>query len=215
MEKTNSRWFFLFILISLISMFFFPQKGYADTNWMKYFRKDALLNTYMRTYAVMDDNLWVGTYGDGLVVNDGKKKTSFTNKNTRSSPAQNDGLISDYITCMSIDEKKGRIWLGTNEGLSSCDLEGKEWKSFKAKDGLPNDVIRDLALDKNGHLWVGTPSGVAQYDGEDWKIHNEKTGLQACSVHSLKAKGESIWLGTVGGTVSRYKDGEWKTFMSY
>ncbi|MDN5280723.1 MAG: hypothetical protein PWR01_4688, partial [Clostridiales bacterium] len=190
-------------------------KSYAETNWLKYFRKDTLLNTYKRSYAVFDDTLWVGTYGDGLMIHDGKNTVNYTNKNTRSSPPRNDGLVSDYITCVCIDEKAGRVWLGTNEGLSSCNLEGKEWMRFQTQDGLPNNVIRDIAIDRNGHLWVGTPSGIAQFDGEAWKIHNDKNGLQQSSVHSLKVKGDSIWVGTVGGTVSRYKDGEWKTFLTF
>ncbi len=214
-EKTNSRWFFLFVLLSLISMFFFPRRAFADSSWLKYFRKDSLLNTYNRAYAVLDDTLWVGTYGDGLMIHDGSKTINYTNRNTRTSPALNDGLISDYITSIAIDEKNGRVWLGTNEGLSSCDLEGKEWQRFQAKDGLPNDVVRDLAIDRNGHLWVGTPSGIAQYDGENWITHNEKNGLPQVSVHSLKVKGDSIWVGSVGGTVCRYKDGEWKTILTF
>jgi ligand-binding sensor domain-containing protein len=149
------------------------------------------------------------------MIHDGKNTVNYTNKNTRSSPPRNDGLVSDYITCVCIDEKAGRVWLGTNEGLSSCNLEGKEWMRFQTQDGLPNNVIRDIAIDRNGHLWVGTPSGIAQFDGEAWKIHNDKNGLQQSSVHSLKVKGDSIWVGTVGGTVSRYKDGEWKTFLTF
>jgi ligand-binding sensor domain-containing protein len=215
MEQTNSRWFFIFVLMSLISIIFFPQKTHADSNWLKYFRKDSLVNTYKTSYAVMDDVLWVGTFGDGLTMYDGAKEKSLTNRNTRTSPSADDGLVSDYITCISVDEKRGRVWLGTNAGLSSCDLEGKEWERYTEKEGLPNAVIRDLAIDAVGNLWVGTPSGIALYDGEKWQIMDERNGLPQGSVHSIKVKGDSVWVGTVGGTVSRYKDGEWKTFVSF
>jgi ligand-binding sensor domain-containing protein len=150
-----------------------------------------------------------------LIINDGKNEIKLTNKNTRSTPLRDDGMISDYITCICVDEKAGRIWLGTNAGLSTCNLAGEEWQRYQSKEGLPNDVIRDLAIDKNGHLWVGTPSGIAQFDGEDWFIHTDQNGLAQNSVHSLKVKGNSLWVGTVGGTVSRYKDGQWKTFVNF
>jgi len=215
MEQTNSRWLFIFILMSLFSILLFPEKAHADSNWLKYFRKDSLLNTYKRSYAVLDDTLWIGTYGDGVTVNDGKKKLAYTNRNTRTSPQIDDGLISDYITCISIDEKSGRIWLGTNAGLSSCDLEGREWVRYTEKNGLPNLVIRDLAIDAAGNLWVGTPSGLAVYDGETWKAITEIKGIEQNSVHSIKVKGDSVWIGTVGGTVSRYKDGKWQTFETF
>lgn len=215
MEQTNSRWFFIFLMMSLISIFLFPQKTHADSNWLKYFRKDSLLNTYKTSYAVLDDVLWVGTFGDGVVIHDGKKNISLTNRNTRTSPSLNDGLVSDYVTCISVDEKKGRVWLGTNAGLSSCDLEGKEWQTFTVKDALPNDVIRDLAIDSDGNLWVGTPSGIAMHNGETWKVFNEGNGLVQGSIHSIKIKDDTVWVGTVGGTVSRYKEGEWKTFITF
>ncbi len=215
MERTSSRWFFIFLVMSLISIILFPPRAHADSNWLKYFRKDSLLNTYKTSYAVLDDSIWTGTFGDGLNVYDGKNTLNYTNRNTRTSPQTDDGLISDYITCISIDEKKGRVWLGTNAGLSSCDLEGKEWSRFTTKEGLPNDVIRDLALDSYGNLWVGTPSGLACFDGEDWKVFDERNGLEQASVHSIKIKGDTIWVGSVGGVVSRYKDGEWQTIITF
>ncbi len=215
MEQTNSRWIYLFVLMSLISMFFFPEKSFAETNWLKYHRKDTLLNKYMRSYAVFGDNLWVGTYGDGLVIYTGKSTKNFNNKNTRTNPARDTGLVSDYITCVCIDEKAGIVWLGTNAGLASCDIECKNWKRYDTKAGLPNDVIRDLAIDHEGNLWVGTPSGLGKFDGEKWETHSTKNGLTQNSVHSIKIKDNSVWVGTVGGTVSRYKDGVWKNFIRY
>ncbi|MGM0600072.1 MAG: two-component regulator propeller domain-containing protein [Candidatus Rifleibacteriota bacterium] len=215
MEKTNSRWFFIFILISLISIFFFPRTSYAETNWMKFFRKDGLLNTYKRAYATFNDKLLIGTFGEGLHIHDGDKVTKFTDKNTRTSPQRPDGLISDYITCINVDEKQGTIWIGTNAGLSSCNLEGKEWQRHTTENGLPNDVIRDIAIARDGTVWVATPMGLAQYNGETWKVHNDKNGLHQNSIHSLNVKDDSLWVGTIGGTVSRYKNGSWKTFVTF
>lgn len=215
MEQTNSRWLYIFLLMSLISIMLFPPKVHASSNWLKYFRKDSLLNTYKRSYAVLDDTLWIGTHGDGVNIKDGEKTISYTNRNTRSTPALDDGLISDYITCITIDEKNGRVWIGTNAGLSSCNLAGKEWQRYTDKTGLPNSVIRDVAIDSAGNLWVGTPSGIAIYDGAAWKTVTDRQGLAQNSVHSIKVKGDAVWVGTVGGTISRYRDGKWRTFVSF
>lgn len=211
----NSRWVFLFLIMKMISILFFPATSYANSAWLKYFRKDTLLNTYMRAYAVQEDKLWVGTYGDGVVVYNGDTTTNFNVKNTRSTPQTNDGLISDYITSIAIDHKKARVWLGTNEGLASCDFAGGEWERYTSRDGLPNDVIRDLAIDKKGCLWVGTPSGVARFNGDSWIIFDEKTGLHQDSVHSITVTGDSVWVGSVGGSVSRYRNGQWKLFVRH
>ncbi|HEY9070382.1 MAG TPA: two-component regulator propeller domain-containing protein [Candidatus Ozemobacteraceae bacterium] len=203
----------LFVLTGLIALFAPPIPADAATNWMKYFRKDTLLNTYMRAYAVQGDRLWVGTWGDGLVVYDGANTKNFNMKNTKSAPEQSDGLISDCITTLAVDERGGRVWIGTNEGLSSCNLEGAEWKRFTAKNGLPNDVIRDVAVDEKGLVWVGTPSGVASFDGDAWKIYDSTSGMFENSVQSLTVTGDTLWVATVGGSICRFKDGEWKVFM--
>lgn len=209
------RWFLLLVLMKIISIFFFPAVTFANSGWLRYFRDATILNAYRRAYAVQDERLWLGTFGDGIMIHDGEKVKNLTVENTRSSRRVSDGLVSNYVTSLIIDQKKGRVWIGTNEGLSSCDLEGKNWIRFSSKDGLPSDVIRDLAIDEKDHLWVATPSGAARFDGENWETFNEKTGLLQDSIHSITARDGSVWIGTVGGSVSRYKDGSWKTVVGF
>ncbi|MBF0499189.1 MAG: hypothetical protein HQM09_03610 [Candidatus Riflebacteria bacterium] len=214
MEKTsNSRWLLFLVLLSLISFVFFPTTSYAATSWLKYFRKDTLLNTYMRAYAVHGDQLWVGTYGDGVVIYDGSSTKNVNSKNTITKPEKHDGLISDLVNCLTIDERAGRVWIGTNEGLSSCNLEGTDWKRFTTSEGLPNDVVRDLAIDEKGSLWLGTPSGVACFDGEAWKTYTTANGLYEDSVQALTVENGAVWVATIGGAVCRYSGDTWKTFI--
>lgn len=214
MER-HSRWLLLFVILSLISLFFFPATSYASSSWLKFFRKDTLLNSYMRAYAVSGEKLFVGTNGDGVVVYTGDQTRNVNTKNSGSAPGANDGLISDNVTTLCLDERNGRLWIGTIEGLCSCSLETTDWKRFSTRDGLPNDVIRDVAVDAAGLVWVGTPSGVGVYDGSTWKTYDDKSGLHENSVHSLTVQGDSVWVASVGGAVSRFKDGAWKLFMRY
>lgn len=208
-----SRWIVLLVILSLISLFFFPSTSYADASWMKYFRKDSLLNTYMRAYAVDGERLWVGTWGDGVVVYTGKDTIAYNNRNTRTSPTDNDGLVSDMVTSLAIDCKNRRAWIGTNEGVASCNLEGTDWKRFSSSDGLPNDVIRDIAADEKGNVWVGTPSGVAMFDGQTWKKFDSSSGLYSDSVHSITVKGDSVWVATVDGSVNRFDGSTWQVMV--
>ena len=215
MQQKQTRWFYLFTLISIISLSFYSPKAQADSNWLRYFKKDSLLNTYKTCYAIQDDSLWTGTYGDGVIVKDGSSVRNFTNKNTRTTPALDDGLVSDYISCITFDEVRRKVWIGTNQGLCCCDYEGKEWERFMEGKELPNNIIRALAMDNLGNLWVGTPSGISVYDGESWKLINENNGLLQSSIHSIKVNGNTVWVGTVGGSVSRYKDGQWQTIVGF
>lgn len=215
MLKNQTRWLCILGFISLVSVSLFTPKVQANSDWLKYHKKDSLLNTYKTCYAVQEDTLWQGTYGDGVIVKNGKSQKVICNKNTRTTPPVDDGLVSDYITSITIDEKQGKVWIGTNEGLCSCDMEGKNWSRYSEKNVLPNNVIRCLTMDDSGNLWVGTPSGVVMFDGETWRKFNESNGLVQSSIHSIKTKGNSVWVGTVGGTVSRFKDGQWTTFANF
>ncbi|MBF0544227.1 MAG: hypothetical protein HQM08_07335 [Candidatus Riflebacteria bacterium] len=211
----SSRWLVFLVLISLLSLFFFPSTSYASSTWLKFFRKDAVLNTYLRAYAVANDKLWVGTYGDGVVVYDGANTKVFNSKNSNTNANRKDGLISDLVTCLAVDSLGNRVWIGTNEGVSTCNLDGTEWNRYTDQNGLPNNVVRDIAIDDKGKVWVGTPSGLACFDGTEWKTYNSSNGLYEDSVHSVTANNGMIWVATVGGSISRFDGTGWKVFMHY
>ena len=215
MRKNQLRWLYILGFISLLSVSCFSQKAHADSDWLRYLKKDSLLNTFKTCYAVQEETLWQGTAGEGVIVNNGTTKRVISNQSTRTRPPVDDGLISDYITSITIDETRNVVWIGTNEGLCCCDMEGNNWKRFTESNVLPNNVIRCLTMDNGGNLWVGTPSGIAMFDGENWKKFDESNGLRQASIHSIKAKGTAVWVGSVGGTVSRYKDGQWKLFVDF
>ena len=46
-------------------------------------------------------------------------------------------------------------------------------------------------------------------------VLNEKNGLLQGSIHSIKVQDNVVWVGTVGGSVSRYKDGQWQTIVGF
>ncbi len=78
--------------------------------------------------------------------------------------------------------------------------------------------VRSLASDEdNGHLWVGTSVGVLKIDsgtGELLQTFTRDDGLAneyvfAIGIDQLGTK----WFGTNAGGVSRYNNGEWKTYF--
>ncbi len=78
MQTKQSRWLFIFTVLSILSLSFSSNTVQADSNWLRYFKKDSLLNTYKTCYAVLDDTLWTGTYGDGVIIKDGKSVKKIT-----------------------------------------------------------------------------------------------------------------------------------------
>ena len=77
---------------------------------------------------IYKDSIWIATSGNGLSVYDYKKKKSktFTEK---------DGLASNYISSL-LRDSKGRIWLGTNKGISRLVPGTGEIQNYNTQDGV-------------------------------------------------------------------------------
>lgn len=43
-------------------------------------------------------------------------------------------------------------------------------------DGLPSDVIGELAEDKRGYLWLASDDGLARFDGRNYRIWRMEEG---------------------------------------
>jgi len=59
-----------------------------------------------------------------------------------------------------LQDRKGFIWFATNHGVSRFD--GKDFRNFSKEDGLPDNEIVKLYIDKYDNVWfiswTGTPS---------------------------------------------------------
>jgi ligand-binding sensor domain-containing protein len=78
--------------------------------------------------------------------------------------------------------------------------------------------VRALATESaTGSLWIGTSVGVHEIDLEKRSVRNTFTrdhGLANEYVFAIRVDHRGYkWFGTNAGGVSRYRDGEWKTFF--
>ncbi len=65
------------------------------------------------------------------------------------------GVIRDVCA-----DGQNRLWIATEAGLAFVDKGGR--RQFTIRDGLPDDFVTHLFLDRDGRLWIGTASGIAQ-----------------------------------------------------
>ncbi len=100
-------------------------------------------------------NIWIGTMAKGILISDGKKITRTIN--------QNDGLLSNLINQLNVDEKNN-IFVGTGRGLNKIDAEGNI-HVYTEKSGFVGIETKENATykDKEGNLWFGTVEGVIKY----------------------------------------------------
>ncbi|MCA9557084.1 MAG: hypothetical protein KC583_00860, partial [Myxococcales bacterium] len=97
---------------------------------------------------------------------------------------ENDFIESEVITALAVDGK-GRVWVGTLEGLGR--LDGETWSNVKSK-GLAGRVTK-LVFDGQGRLWAGTDAGLYyNADPDDpagWRAEAVRQGETARDVRDV------------------------------
>ncbi|MBO0589966.1 GHKL domain-containing protein [Cellulophaga sp. E16_2] len=118
------------------------------------------------------------------------------------------GLSSNYPTCI-IEDSKGFIWIGSNNGLNRYD--GYQSRIFKYDPNNSNTLsenwITSLLEDKDGNIWIGTEGGgLNQYNTATDVItrfthrKNDSTSISSNVVHRIYEDSQArLWLGTKNG----------------
>lgn len=105
----------------------------------------------------------------------------------------------NYVISMVVDAQ-GVVWTGTwGGGLSRFD--GKTWKHYTVKDGLPGNHAFMLHIDPKGQLWIGTNNGLARMKPEGgFDVLTTSDGLFNNTVFSMAtAQDGTMWVGSFGG----------------
>ena len=88
-------------------------------------------------------------------------------------------------------------------------LSNPLFSHFGPAEGLPYSIGSALAQDGDGFVWIGTPGGLARWDGYHMRVFRHRPGdpdsLPENIVTHLLADGAGrLWLGTASGLVARY-----------
>jgi PAS domain S-box-containing protein len=59
-------------------------------------------------------------------------------------------------------------------------------RHYTVDDGLPSSHVRDLIQDGRGRMWFATRSGVARYDGREWRSYSLAEGLSWADQFALR-----------------------------
>lgn len=82
---------------------------------------------------------------------------------------------------------------------------------FRDSEGIPQNSIQTIALDREGRLWVGTQDGAAFYDGRTWTAVDLPTRGRSNYVRVILLRGDgSLWFGTQTAGLCRLLDGQWQ-----
>jgi len=122
-------------------------------------------------WALLEDRagrLWVGTLGGGLDRFDRQTKKFIHHR----AGAGGDGTLSDNVVVTLLEDRAGRIWVGTVSGLNMYDPAADAFRTYRIRDGLPNELIIGLLEDVSGKIWISTVNGLSRFDPDSGTFRN-------------------------------------------
>lgn len=147
--------------ISVVS----DQEAYIGTQQDKVYRCNLttgettlVKKTQDQVFKIQKDkhgNLWIGTRGDGIYIND-----------QHYTPKDHLHFFPSYMAYDFIEDSMGRMWIATwGNGLLLANNNGQHYsyQTFLNQE-ITHSRIHDLELSSNGILWIATANGIYSID---------------------------------------------------
>lgn len=138
-------------------------------NEISKFKKDVidkLSKSHTSVFLLTEDqNLWIGTRGEGLF------KVDLNNETIKEFiPSKKNGLTSNAILSLH-EDKNNNVWIGTRSGgLNKYIKETNSFKSFRKLNGSSSNTVSSIKSDQKGNIWLSTQDGLARFDLKEEKI---------------------------------------------
>jgi len=126
-----------------------------------------------------DNTVWIGTQQNGVysIIND--RLTQYTTAN---------GLPHNTVRTVT-QHPNGSIWFGTDSGIviMTSVRNKQEWKLFPHNDLFITDEIREVYIDADSVVWVGTDRGsLRRFQGNSVNQFGPEQGYDAIAVHEIQ-----------------------------
>ena len=159
--------------------------------------KDSLSNTGIYAFAKNKNNLYIGTFGKGVVAVSTQLygPTVYYNKST--------GLSSDIVRTLLLDSNN-TLWIGTENGLNHLD-QNNNIKNylFNSNQDAGFDILTTFQSSDN-NLWVGTKAHglFVKYNDTFKQVVLNYEGNDITTIHAiLQDKDGYLWLSSNQGVL--------------
>lgn len=165
-------------------------------------------------------NLWVGTRNNGVAHISLKSDIRIKYLTVIPNEITNAKLASNEIRSI-IEDKKGRIWIGTKEGVNIFDPFTNEVDLIQSSTSIINSISQNSVYsvfeDINKGIWIGTWSGGVNLLEIDYKGFvpisrfsiGDESGLFR-AVSSITKINDTYWIGTENNGIVAM-DNNWNT----
>lgn len=181
-----------------------------DPNTETFSRIQGITEKNIHGLCIDQDNLWIGTFSEGLIIMDLKTK-----KLKRIRVGQKEKLKSDFVFSVC-KTKNGDIYIGTFSGLALYDRENDLFIDIEE---LQGNFIYNITEDSQGNLWVSTYSNglfLKRAGGKKWQKFNEnpqnKNSIPSNKIYSVVEDNlHNIWVLTQNGACKYNNNGTFDT----
>ncbi|GAB5552943.1 MAG: two-component regulator propeller domain-containing protein [Saprospiraceae bacterium] len=143
--------------------------------------------------------IWMGSF-DGVFRYNSKEIIQFIHN-----PDEPNGLPSDIVTSLAIDQQNNNIWVSTEKGLCLFNQELQKFERifYTYEDGTTaKDHILSIALDKDGKLWIAEENFFGFLDMTNHQLVRIKMDLKDDPLRFIyNDDANRLWLGTDKGAV--------------
>ena len=135
-------------------------------------------------------------------------------------PDYDSGIASAGVTDAT-NGRYGDVIFATDAGISVYTANGT-WYSVNARHPgeTPYGMLAPLgtmvtavALDHEGHLWIGYPNGLQIGDGEEYRTIDDQQFLKNRNINCMARWGDEMWVATGQAGLHRYHDGVWTWYQ--
>lgn len=157
-------------------------------------------NSIWEIFEDREHNLWIGTLGGGLDRFD-KRTNSFEHYTSKDNGKP---LLGNFVAAI-LQDKKGNIWIGSENGLAVFNTKSSYNAAYGAtpgKKGLSNNSIICLYEDSKGRIWVGTSDGLNLFDPftKKFQTFTVNDGLPDNVIFNvIEDSKHSFWISTPNG----------------
>lgn len=135
-----------------------------------------LIYTVTRT---KNNTLWFGTQNNGAYVVTNDRVTHITTE---------DGLPHNSVRTIT-EHPDGSLWFGTDSGIviMTKTQAGDDWAMFPHNAIFANEELREIYIDADSVVWVGTDKGsLRRIQGDKVTQFGPKEGYDAIAVHEIQ-----------------------------